>query len=61
MSKEESFVCKGCGHSLTMDYKLRTECYCYLCDPNISLTELLSNNPIRKNVLIPKTINISHP
>jgi len=40
------FKCKGCSCELTADYSLRTEGWCYLCDPNITLEELLSDKPI---------------
>jgi len=40
------FKCKGCSCELTSDYSLRTKGYCYLCDTNITLEELLSDNSI---------------
>ena len=36
-----SFVCQGCGHELINDFCMKTGGYCYLCDPNITLEELL--------------------
>lgn len=35
------FKCKGCGHELPSTYCIRTLGYCYLCDPNITVDELL--------------------
>lgn len=43
------FTCKGCSCELTKDYVLRTEGYCYLCDPNIKLSELLPENKLEEN------------
>lgn len=45
------FKCKHCGHTLPNDYSLRTPESCYLCDENISLDELTSENPIEKHSL----------
>jgi hypothetical protein len=45
---EVLFTCQGCNCELAEDYSLRTKGYCYLCDPNITLEELLSDKPIRK-------------
>lgn len=42
----ETFTCQGCLHELPLSYSLRTEGYCYYCDPNISLLELISPEPI---------------
>ena len=42
------FYCAGCGHQLVRSYQLRTQDYCYLCDPNITVVELLSDEPIVK-------------
>lgn len=36
-----TFKCKGCGHELLLEMAMRTLDYCHLCDPNISLKELL--------------------
>jgi Asp-tRNA(Asn)/Glu-tRNA(Gln) amidotransferase B subunit len=48
------FTCKWCKHTLPMKFQMRTKDYCYMCDPNITLEELLTdkeidemNNPIR--------------
>lgn len=46
MSKKD-FKCYGCGTECE-DYNLRTEGFCYLCDPNITLEECLSENEIEK-------------
>jgi hypothetical protein len=37
----DTFTCLGCGHELPNRYSLRTKSYCYLCDPNITVKELL--------------------
>ena len=42
------FICQGCKHELPMDFNLRTEGFCYLCDPNITLAECLSDEPIER-------------
>lgn len=44
---EPAFECHGCGHVFLPDVcSLRTDGYCYLCDPNITVDELLSDAPI---------------
>jgi len=43
------FVCNGCKHELPSDYSMRTKGYCYLCDPNISVDELLEKQVIASN------------
>ena len=50
----DGFICQGCKHELPMDFNLRTEGFCYLCDPNITLAECLSDEPIER---FPKTIS----
>jgi hypothetical protein len=37
----EPFICEGCGHELDRSYSLRSANYCLLCDPAISVQELL--------------------
>ncbi len=37
------FVCQGCKHELPTAFCMRTEGYCYLCDPNIDVNELLND------------------
>lgn len=37
------FVCQGCKHELPSAFCMRTEGYCYLCDPNIDVNELLND------------------
>lgn len=41
--KPETFNCKGCGHNLPKDYQIKTDGYCYLCDPNVTVDELLKD------------------
>lgn len=43
------FTCKGCNCQLEMTFQLRTEGFCYLCDPDITLEECLSEKPINNN------------
>jgi len=50
----DGFICQGCKHELSMDFNLRTEGFCYLCDPNITLAECLSDEPIER---LPKAIS----
>lgn len=38
------FRCKGCNNRLISSFSLKTEGYCYLCDPNITLEEALLPN-----------------
>lgn len=38
----------GCGHQLPADYQMRTDGFCYMCDPNITVEELLSDEPTKK-------------
>jgi hypothetical protein len=40
---KETFICKGCGHDLPNDFSIRTEDYCYMCDPNVTVEELLKD------------------
>lgn len=44
----DGFICQGCKHELPMDFNLRTEGFCFLCDPNITLAECLSDDPIKR-------------
>jgi len=43
------FICKQCNHKLPMKFQMKTKGYCYMCDPHITVEELLSaksiNNP----------------
>lgn len=41
------FKCIGCNHTLPIIFQMKTENYCYLCDPNITLDELLKSTPIQ--------------
>ena len=50
----DGFICECCKHELPMDFNLRTERFCYLCDPNITLAECLSDEPIER---VPKAIS----
>lgn len=45
-----TFICKGCRCELERAMSLRTVDYCYLCDPAISIAELLSDQPITLNL-----------
>jgi hypothetical protein len=45
VKKPKTFKCKGCGHKLPPEFCMRTKNYCYLCDPNVTLDELLNNSP----------------
>ncbi len=38
---EPTFTCQGCKHELPMNFSMRTPDYCYMCDPNITVDELL--------------------
>jgi hypothetical protein len=37
----KTFTCKGCGHDLPTEFSLKTKDFCYLCDPDISIDELI--------------------
>lgn len=39
----EGFVCIGCGHELEPQFCMRAKGYCYLCDPHVTLQELLQD------------------
>jgi hypothetical protein len=39
-----SFTCKGCEHDLPLDYCVKTDDYCYLCDPAVTLEECLQDD-----------------
>lgn len=45
---EKVFTCQSCKHELPIDYQMRTEGFCYLCDPHITVEELLSDKPFVK-------------
>lgn len=45
--KPTKFTCQSCEHELPIEFQMKTEGYCYLCDPNITVEELLSPNPIQ--------------
>lgn len=45
----ESFTCIHCGHELDKSFCMRTSGYCYLCDPRIQTSELLSEEPIKRS------------
>lgn len=38
---EKYFTCKGCNHELPIKFQMRTVGYCYMCDPNVEVSELL--------------------
>lgn len=37
-----TFTCKGCGHELPDIFIMRTPNYCYMCDPAVTVDELLA-------------------
>lgn len=41
--EEGLFICKGCGQTLSKYLQIKTFGYCYLCDPNITVKELLED------------------
>lgn len=43
---ELTFTCQACKHELPLDFSMRTEGFCYLCDPNITVDELLSDEEL---------------
>ena len=51
---DDRFTCRGCQHYLPMEFNVRTEGFCYLCDPNITLEECLSDEPLER---VPKAIS----
>ena len=42
------FRCNACGHELPKTFQLRSEGFCYMCDPDIKLEEPLSDQPLTK-------------
>ncbi len=42
-NSQESFKCKGCKHELPLDYSMKNPEYCYLCDPEVTVDELLKD------------------
>ena len=48
LTKKEplAFTCIGCKHELPVEFQIRTAGYCYLCDPNVTVSELLSDESI---------------
>ncbi len=47
VEKIETFTCRQCQCELPTKVQLRTEDYCYLCDPAISVDELLATEPVK--------------
>lgn len=45
----ETFTCKGCNHELPEVYSIKPGGYCYLCDPNVTVKELLESTTFDKN------------
>jgi hypothetical protein len=39
--RKKVFVCSACNHELPISYSIKTENYCYMCDPNVTIEELL--------------------
>jgi hypothetical protein len=37
-----TFKCKGCGHELPENFQMKTKGYCYMCDPEVTVKELLN-------------------
>lgn len=50
----ETFICLGCQCEVPADYSFRTQNYCYLCDPAITLDELLTWPIPDKNYTTPR-------
>ena len=50
----DGFTCQACNHHLPIEFNVRTEGLCYLCDPNITLEECLSDEPLER---VPKAIS----
>ena len=40
-NNQASFKCKGCEHELPFNYSMKNPEYCYLCDPEVTIDELL--------------------
>ena len=38
------FVCKNCNHELPKTFSVKTDQYCYLCDPKVTLEECLQKD-----------------
>ncbi len=45
-NEQTKFICQGCENHLPMEFNVRTENYCYSCDPNITIDECLSDKPL---------------
>ena len=43
-NKQKSFVCKKCNHELPKTFSVKTDQYCYLCDPKVTLEECLQKD-----------------
>lgn len=43
---KKGFICNGCNLEVYEDYCLKTEGFCYLCDPNIPLEDLLNPDKV---------------
>jgi hypothetical protein len=43
VSGSSSFVCQGCKCEVPNDFSVKTDGYCYLCDPEVTLDECLQD------------------
>ena len=46
VSTSEVFTCRACGHELPRQFNVKTEGFCYLCDPAVTLEECLNENHV---------------
>ena len=46
------FKCRACNQELPIAFNVITEGFCFLCDPNVTLEECLSDEPLEKKQLI---------
>lgn len=52
-STTDSFICQACNNNLPIEFNVRTKGFCYLCDPNLTLEECLSDLTLES---VPKDI-----
>lgn len=53
------FTCKGCGHNLPNDFSVKSEEYCYLCDPEVTESDKSSTTMKEEFSLLRYTIELA--
>lgn len=43
INEDSTFKCEGCKHILPKDYVIKTPNFCYMCDPHLTIEEILNS------------------